>query len=660
MILTLVSLLGLPFIVFLVSLFLPKSSSKNWAWLWVIFFIFILSNCIILIQFNTSDLPLNFGYNWFSLPFKTDFKVVFRIHNYAAWLLFVVQFVALMVLIYSIEYKKNDAHYHRYFSFLGLFIFAMNGLIVSNNLLIIFIFWELMGFASYLLIGFWYDKPKAASASKKAFLVNKVADVFFLIGILIIWASLGNLDITQILKSIEINGTIPSSVSIAGFCIFLGCMGKSAQFPMQVWLPDAMEGPTPVSALIHAATMVAAGVYLMINITFMCSISTLQCITVIGCVTAVSGAISAMSQCDIKRVLAFSTISQLGVMMVAIGLNSPEAAFFHLFTHAFFKAGLFLSAGSVIHIMHHAHDALPIGPNKYHYDKQDIRNMGGLLKIIPFSSICFIICSLALVGLPLFSGFSSKGAIVTLSYINLINGNFLDFMVFLCLLITAFLTAFYVFKTIFRTFFGELKIKNLLEKHQIKLHENGILILISISILAIMSLQFNPLVMQLYDGLTLFSENANDYELKTEILVLLVILSAIIFCYVLFKKNIMLRTKIPRWLFSASYQHFFLDNFIAKYIVTPTLITSKGILWFENDVLDKFVKYLSISQVIFANIIAFLDKFLVDGFVNVLIGGVRGFSYGIKTFQKGKIQIYILFALVFWIVLGCYLIFLKK
>lgn len=654
------SLLGLPLLTFFLAIFLPKTSPKSLAWLWIFLFLIMFVNCIILLLHIAHEPLLSYRFLWFSLPYNIRFELHFRVHVYAAIMLFVVQFVALLVYVYSIEYKKNDVHFHRFFAFLALFIFAMNGVVLSDNLLVIFIFWELMGFVSYLLIGFWYDKPKAVAASKKAFLINKIADVFFLIGILILWANVGTLELSKLLQYVQTHGTTSATMASAGFCIFLGCMGKSAQFPLQAWLPDAMEGPTPVSALIHAATMVAAGVYLMANSMFLCSPAVLQFVACIGSITAVSGAVAALSQCDLKRVLAFSTVSQLGIMMVAIGLNAPEAAFFHLFTHAFFKAGLFLSAGSVIHAMQHAHDALPIGSSKYHFDKQDMRNMGGLLKIIPITSICFIVCGLSLAGLPLFSGFISKGAVLTTTYSLSKNGEFITFFVYACVIITSFLTAFYVSKTIFRTFFGELKIKQLLAINQVKIHDSGLLILFAIITLALMSLQFNPIIYFVHHSFSALPIRVSSLEIQSEMIALFVIILGFLFSYLLFRKNVMLRSKIPLWLFSFSYQHFYLDNFIAKCIIKPVFIIANGIVYFENSLLDTFIKLVAVLQVVLANIIAFVDKSLVDGSVSLLANGVQGLSYSIKSIQKGRVQGYVFLALLFWILVGIFLLFFHK
>ncbi|TAG55973.1 MAG: NADH-quinone oxidoreductase subunit L [Cytophagales bacterium] len=626
---------------------MPKNWHKNWAWLSVFIFFLLLLNSIFLINKLIEIKEINYSFTWFSLAFNLNFLAGLRINISTAIMLFVVQFIALLVFIYSIEYKKNDEHFHRFFAYIGLFIFAINGLVLSNNLLIIFIFWEFVGFASYLLIGFWFDKQKAIEANFKAFMTNRFADIFLLIGVLLLWSNVGTLQLDEIKNYVSFYGNNNECISLAGFCIFLGCMGKSAQFPFQVWLPDAMEGPTPVSALIHAATMVAAGVFLMMNVIFLCSPLVLNLIAFVGCLTALLGAISALSQYDLKKILAFSTISQLGIMMAAIGLNAPELAFFHLFTHAFFKAGLFLSAGSVIHCMHHAHEKLPTLSTKYYFDKQDIRNMGGLLKIIPTTSICFIICGLALIGLPFFSGFVSKGNIITKSYELAQNGSFFDYFIWISLLITTFLTSFYVFKTILKAFFGELKISNLLKENNINFHDNGKLILVPIIILAFCSFQFNPFVFGVKNLLFSSLQINLNLEIKSEIVTVLISFLAIIIVYILYVKNKIKNIKIPVLIFKISYRHFYLDAFVNHAFIRPNQMIMNGVLFFETSILEQTTKLIYVSQVVAANVIAFIDRFFVDGIVNFITSIVNGFSYIIKYIQNGKIQFYILFFIIF-------------
>jgi NADH-quinone oxidoreductase subunit L len=350
-------------------------------------------------------------------------------------MLLVVTGVGSLIHIYSLGYMREDEGKSRYFAALSLFMFAMIGIVLANNFVMLFIFWELVGFTSYLLIGHWFDRDAAAEAAKKAFLTNRVGDFGFMLGILMIWMPTGSVIFEEIIPTMSRITVNPVYLAIAGILIFSGAIAKSAQFPLHVWLPDAMEGPTPVSALIHAATMVAAGVYMLVRVAFIIQASS-QALTVIawiGTITAVMAALTATQQNDIKRILAYSTLSQLGYMVMAVGLASNEAAMFHLFTHAFFKALLFLGAGSIIIMLHH---------------EQNIWKMGGLSRRLPVTFLTFVIGALALIGCPPFSGFFSKDAILALAY----EHNPLMFSVGL---FTAFLTAFYVTRLLVVVFLGK-------------------------------------------------------------------------------------------------------------------------------------------------------------------------------------------------------------
>jgi NADH-quinone oxidoreductase subunit L len=343
--------------------------------------------------------------------------------------------IGAVIHIYSLGYMRDDEGKSRYFAALSLFMFAMLGIVFANNFVMLFIFWELVGFTSYVLIGHWFYRDAAADAANKAFITTRIGDFGFMIGILMIWMATGSIVFGEIAPRISILGNHPAFVTIAALLIFCGAVGKSAQFPLQVWLPDAMEGPTPVSALIHAATMVAAGVYMLVRVAFIIQASqaALLVIAWIGTITAVMAALIATQQNDIKRILAYSTLSQLGYMMMAVGLVSNDAAMFHLFTHAFFKALLFLAAGSVIVMLHH---------------EQNIWKMGGLSRKLPITFVTFVVGGLALIGCPPFSGFFSKDAILALAYER-------NRPIFAVALFTAFLTAFYVMRLLVIVFFGK-------------------------------------------------------------------------------------------------------------------------------------------------------------------------------------------------------------
>ncbi|MDP4734729.1 MAG: NADH-quinone oxidoreductase subunit L [Limnohabitans sp.] len=375
-------------------------------------------------------------------------EVGFMIDSLTAMMMCVVTFVSLMVHIYTIGYMEEDEGYNRFFAYISLFTFSMLMLVMSNNLLQLFFGWEAVGLVSYLLIGFWYNKPTAIFANMKAFLVNRVGDFGFIIGIGLIAAYTGTLNYTELfakageLAQIDfpwyIFGMDAMLITVICICLFIGAMGKSAQFPLHVWLPDSMEGPTPISALIHAATMVTAGIFMVARMSplFELSDSAFNFMMVIGSITALFMGFLGIIQNDIKRVVAYSTLSQLGYMTVALGASAYSVAVFHLMTHAFFKALLFLGAGSVIMGMHH---------------NQDIRYMGGLRKYMPITWITSLLGSLALIGTPLFSGFYSKDSIIEAVHLSTLPAaGFANFAV----LAGVFVTAFYSFRMYFLVFHG--------------------------------------------------------------------------------------------------------------------------------------------------------------------------------------------------------------
>jgi NADH-quinone oxidoreductase subunit L len=342
--------------------------------------------------------------------------------------------IGALIHIYSLGYMREDQGKSRYFAALSLFMFAMLGIVFASNFVMLFIFWELVGFTSYVLIGHWFFRNAPADAANEAFITTRIGDFGFMTGILLLWMTTGSIVFAEIAPRMSMFGGHTTFVAIVALLIFCGAVGKSAQFPLHVWLPDAMEGPTPVSALIHAATMVAAGVYMLVRVAFIIQASHTALLVVawVGTITAVMAALIATQQDDIKRILAYSTLSQLGYMVMAVGLASNEAAMFHLFTHAFFKALLFLAAGSVIVMLHH---------------EQDIWKMGGLRKKLPITFVTFGAGALALIGCPPFSGFFSKEAILAVDYEH-------NLPIFALALFAAFLTAFYVTRMLVIVFFG--------------------------------------------------------------------------------------------------------------------------------------------------------------------------------------------------------------
>ena len=386
-------------------------------------------------------------------------EIGFLVDGLTAMMMCVVTFVSLMVHIYTIGYMEEDEGYNRFFAYISLFTFAMLMLVMSNNMLQLFFGWEAVGLISYLLIGFWYNKPTAIFANMKAFLVNRVGDFGFILGIGLLVAYTGTLNYTEVfaksgeIAALSLPGTDWMLITVICICLFIGAMGKSAQFPLHVWLPDSMEGPTPISALIHAATMVTAGIFMVARMSplFELSDTALSFIMVIGAITALFMGFLGIIQNDIKRVVAYSTLSQLGYMTVALGASAYSMAVFHLMTHAFFKALLFLAAGSVIMGVHH---------------NQDIRWMGGLRKYMPITWITALIGSLALIGTPLFSGFYSKDEIIeAVHFSNLPGAGFAYFAV----LTGVFVTAFYSFRMYFLVFHGKERFDQNPDAH----HDHG-------------------------------------------------------------------------------------------------------------------------------------------------------------------------------------------
>ncbi|MFO7766651.1 MAG: NADH-quinone oxidoreductase subunit L [Pelovirga sp.] len=370
----------------------------------------------------------------------------------SAVMILVVTGVGTLIHLYSIGYMHGETGYYRFFSYLNLFAFAMLMLVLGGNALVMFIGWEGVGLCSYLLIGYYYEKKSASDAAKKAFVVNRVGDFGFLCGLFILfWALAGNgvwtINFVEIAANAHLLESGGALITIVTLAFFLGATGKSAQIPLFTWLPDAMEGPTPVSALIHAATMVTAGVYMIgrMNILFAMAPSTMMTIAIIGAATAFLAASIGFAQNDIKRVLAYSTVSQLGYMFLAMGVGAFSAGIFHLMTHAFFKACLFLGSGSVIHAMHHAYHHAHL-----HDDPQDMRNMGGLRSKMPITYWTFLLSTIAIAGVPLFSGFFSKDEILWWSF-GSTAGHPIFWIIAVCV---AGMTAFYMFRLVFMTFFG--------------------------------------------------------------------------------------------------------------------------------------------------------------------------------------------------------------
>ena len=394
-----------------------------------------IASTVVFVSSKGASIPLNVSLNWLTAG---DLAIPFGIQldHLSMLMLLIVTGVGSAIHIFSYGYMHEDGDFSRFFASLSLFTFSMLGLVLSNNFFQMFIFWELVGVSSYLLIGFWYEKPSAADAAKKAFITNRLGDFGFLLGILMVWSLAGSLSFDVLAETFKNNPAVLGTfATVAGLLIFCGAVGKSAQFPLHVWLPDAMEGPTPVSALIHAATMVAAGVYMLCRVFFIFNPAALEVIAWIGVGTALLAALIAVQQNDIKRILAYSTLSQLGLMVMGVGMQDPAGSMFHLTTHAFFKALLFLGAGSVIHALHH---------------EQDIWAMGDLRRKMPVTFWTFLLATLAITGVPPFSGFFSKDALLAAAWHH-------NAWIFVIAVIVSILTSFYMFRLFFVAFLGPEK-----------------------------------------------------------------------------------------------------------------------------------------------------------------------------------------------------------
>lgn len=437
-------------------------------------FVSLVASIVILLDVLKGNIYNGNVYTWL-ITGDTRFEIGFLIDQLSATMMVIVSLVSLMVHIYTIGYMHDDPGYQRFFSYISLFTFSMMMLVMSNNFLQLFFGWEAVGLVSYLLIGFWYTRPTAIYANMKAFLVNRVGDFGFLLGIALVLMYFGTLDYAAVFtqapvivdEKIELIPGMPwLIITLICILLFVGAMGKSAQFPLHVWLPDSMEGPTPISALIHAATMVTAGIFMVARMSplFELSDTALSVILIIGGITTLFMALVAVVQNDIKRVVAYSTLSQLGYMTVALGASAYSAAIFHLMTHAFFKAVLFLGAGSVIIAMHH---------------EQNMQKMGGLKSYMPITYWTMFIAALASSGVPGFSGFFSKDAIIeAVHFANITGGGFAYF----CVLVTVFITALYTFRLIFMTFHGQTRMDAHTKEH---LHESPWVVTLPLVILAV-------------------------------------------------------------------------------------------------------------------------------------------------------------------------------
>jgi NADH-quinone oxidoreductase subunit L len=526
---------------------------------------------------------------------EVQLTVGFEVNQLNALMLVIVSLVSFLVHTYSAGYMKGDDRFSVYYAYLGLFTFAMLGLVLSPNLLQTYIFWELVGVGSFLLIGFYFYKEEAKQAAKKAFIMTRIGDVGLLIGMILLFWQVGSFEYDEIFQAVSEGVISPGMVTLTAILIFIGAIGKSGQFPLHTWLPDAMEGPTPVSALIHAATMVAAGVYLVAAVfpLFEASEAALMTVAIVGAITAIFAATIALVQTDIKRVLAYSTISQLGYMMLALGSAGYVAGVFHLTTHAFFKALLFLAAGSVIHAVH----------------TQDIEKMGGLWKKLPKTGLLFLIGTMAISGVPLLSGFFSKDEILISTW------NAGHPVLFTLAIITAFLTAFYMFRLFFMVFMGKSR------GGQKEVQESPAIMILPMIVLAFLAV-FAGYINTPWFGTFLGDWLTNGHgheEGPIWIMIVATILSLLGICLawlIYGKKSISrdwLSGKVPI-VHSILYNKYFIDE-IYQYTVVAGF-----------KVFSLFLKYV--------------EWFIVEGIAELIRGGVQQLGKWGSKFQNGQIQVY--------------------
>lgn len=614
----------LPFVSFIVAFLI----SDRYAWaisFTAPLFQFISFCCALVVWIGLKDSPHIVHVPWFKLG-DIAFTADIEISKISSLMLVVVTFISFLVHVYSTGYMAGYAGNRRYFSVLSFFTFSMLGIIVSNDLLVLFIFWELVGFSSYLLIGHWMEKPEAAAAAKKAFIINRIADAGFVVGLMIVWANAGTFNMSDLPLSFGASRYIESWQTIASLCIFLGVMGKSAQFPLFTWLPDAMTGPTPVSALIHAATMVAAGVYLVIRLPFFTPDAALA-MNWIGAATAVIAALAALSQYDIKKILAYSTISQLGLMMTdPLGV----AGFLHLLAHAFFKAGLFLAAGSIFHALHQAQHH---SPNEF--DVQDIRNLGGLRKRLPFTFLAFMVCGASLAGVPFTSGFLSKEGLL---FLHLADSGSDNKIIASVIFLTSFITVIYTFRLIWFVFFGkEQRTQNLV------VNEPPWVMRMPIALLMIASAWFayslNPFDVRgwlvTYIVGTLTSEIVVPYLALASTLW---VSTALIVAYLMYRKR-----TAPSHI-NLFQKAFGIDWFTSLVATKVTLAAATSTDRIDRTWIDKGLHFIAYANVTIAHLVGWFDRNIIDGLVHTVAATARGIGSFTRSFQSGKIQMYIFWA----------------
>lgn len=672
---------GFPFLSFLIGMFFLRRAPKNFSLLATVFSgISALAGWIIFVSLFNSDEQL-FSVPWWGIG-TAQFDFSLSISGAGRLMLVIVSSVSFLVNIYSLEYMRHEAGKIRYFAWLGFFSFSMIGIVLADSLLVMFFFWESVGAASYFLIGFWHKKESANLASLKAFIVNRLGDLGFLIGISLIYVVFKTLSISEIQAMVDaiqwkgeefnfVNGqqlisTTPLTITVIGLFLLGGVVAKSAQAPLQIWLPDAMEGPTPVSALIHAATMVAAGIYLLARLFFLFTPATLTVIACIGTVTALMGAVAAISQHDIKKVLAFSTVSQLGFMVLAIGVGGREEGLFHLATHAAFKAGLFLAAGSIIHALHqYAHRS---GKS---FDAQDMRLMGGMRHLMPVTFAVFVVTALAISGFPLFSGFLSKDAIIAKAFSWASAEGGLRWAIPVTALFCTLLTAFYMTRTMMMVFFGANKTPGHATLPSIG--ENNRMIIIPLIVLGAGSFwiwfNVNPfgqgswLMDMVETNKTtisgLYLETTSEISHRSIVIMsVLASLSGIGLAYMMYEEEEDLeiaeldeKEVKPGFWTSLSQNNWHLNELYNQSVIYSFWQVQNACVWVDRKVIDTIVNYLAVIGVVVALLVKWIDKYVVDGLVYASAAVTELFGRIVRSFQGGAVQKYIAWSLFFTLLL---------
>ena len=641
-------ILLLPLAAFALVALVTRFSGKPWLSAWLSIGATLAATCLSLwallsVMSSPHHQIAIAGFDWLVISGSAGIQMGIILDSLTAVMLVVVTIVSLMVQIYSQGYMHGDPGYPRYFAFISLFTASMLGAVLADNLVMLFFFWELVGLCSYLLIGFWFDRPAAANAAKKAFIVTRIGDFGLLAAILLLFSQTNTVDIAQ-LHNMAIAGTLSGAVlTWAAIGIFVGATGKSAQFPLHVWLPNAMEGPTPVSALIHAATMVAAGIFLVARMfpLFEASPEALTTVSVIGAFTAIFAASIGLVMTDIKRVLAFSTISQLGYMMLGLGVGGVAVGIFHLFTHAFFKALLFLGAGSINHAT----------------GTFDMRRMGGLRKLMPWTYATFLIASLSIIGIWPLAGFWSKDEI-------LVSALESQPVLFALAMITVFMTAFYMFRVVFLTFGGKYRGDN-------RPHESPKVMVIPMVVLAALAIGagwFN-----VNGGFASFLGHGESYGfieglfgIFTHPLTWASLLMAgmgVLLAYAIYSAGWLSAERIGR-LFRPFYRLFFnkywLDELYIDIILKKIIINGlfARLKLFDTLVIDGLVNGVVrvAMNVVFIGFKSF-DTLVIDGLVNGAGVAVSTLGRVLRKVQTGQPQLYGMFIILGILAIGLCLVF---